>query len=287
MYKFLLAFPQGKAKALTLSYDDGVDTDIRLIGLLEKYNIKCTFNISSGLFSEESAVRAEDQIHFRLPESRALTLYRHPLCEVATHGYIHPFYNKLPPSAVMCDILDDRRGLENLFGKIIRGHAYPYGAFNDTIIDIFDRAGIAYARTTKASHSFSLPRQWLSWDPTCHHADPGLPELTDRFVGGKVGNNEDGWLFYLWGHTYEFRRDDNWNIIETFLEKVAGCEDIWFASNMEIFEYVTAWRSLVVSANGKMVQNPTATDVWIKTCALSSKPTEIIQIPAGETITLV
>ena len=64
-----LLFPEGKEKALTLSYDDGVDTDIRFIELLEKFNIKCTFNINSGCFSPEGSVRPESQVHFRLSES--------------------------------------------------------------------------------------------------------------------------------------------------------------------------------------------------------------------------
>lgn len=39
-------FPQGKKKALTLSYDDGVTQDERLIGLMQRYGIKGTFNIN-------------------------------------------------------------------------------------------------------------------------------------------------------------------------------------------------------------------------------------------------
>ena len=37
-------------KALTFSYDDGVTQDKRLIKILNKYGLKCTFNINSGLF---------------------------------------------------------------------------------------------------------------------------------------------------------------------------------------------------------------------------------------------
>ena len=282
MFKMLVAFPGGKDKALTMSYDDGVDTDMRLIEWMEKVGAKCTFNLNSGLFAAETAVRAEDQVHFRLPKSRVATLYRHPLCEVATHGSIHPFYHKLPTSSILCDILDDRRALEELFGRIIRGHAYPYGAFNDTVIEALQQAGIVYARTTGAHRSFILPQDWLRWDPTCHHNNPQLPELTERFVTQKVGRDEDGWLFYLWGHTYEFRKDNNWNIMKTFLETVSQGKDIWFATNIEVYEYLTAWRSLVTSADGRILYNPTATDVWIKTCERSSKPTETIKIPAGE-----
>lgn len=34
-----MRFPQGRAKALTLSYDDGVEQDIRLIEILNRHGL--------------------------------------------------------------------------------------------------------------------------------------------------------------------------------------------------------------------------------------------------------
>lgn len=39
----------GKKKAFTLSYDDGVTQDVRLIEMFNKYNLKATFNLNSEL----------------------------------------------------------------------------------------------------------------------------------------------------------------------------------------------------------------------------------------------
>ena len=41
-----MLFPDAKQKALTLSYDDGVVQDIRLMEILNKNGIKATFNIN-------------------------------------------------------------------------------------------------------------------------------------------------------------------------------------------------------------------------------------------------
>ena len=38
-------FPGGKAKAVTLSYDDGSNDDAKLLDIIDKYGIKCTFNL--------------------------------------------------------------------------------------------------------------------------------------------------------------------------------------------------------------------------------------------------
>lgn len=258
--KATLLFPNGREKALTLSYDDGVNTDIRFIELMKKYNVKCTFNINSGLFGPEAE---PDKDIFALSEKKAREVYDDELIEVATHGYTHPYFDRQPTAQCMLEILKDRQSLEKLFGRIIRGHAYPYGKYNDEVVEILKSAGIAYARTTTATHDFTIPSDWLRLHPTCHHADTELFSLTDRFIEGEIGNG-DGWLFYLWGHTFEFERDENWYIIEEFFEKIAGREDIWYATNIEVYEYVEAYKKLIYSADADMADNPTNTDIWVK-----------------------
>ena len=279
--RHFLVFPGGKSKALTLSYDDAVDTDIDMIRLMEKYGIKCTFNINAGMFNKEGAVRPEQVLHFRLSKSKVKETYDHPLCEVATHTYTHPHLVDVPESVLMKEILEDRLVLEEMFGGVIRGHAYPFGDYNDTVVDIWQKSGIVYGRTVKATHGFDLPTDWMRWNATCRHKDPMLMELTDRFVNEAVGDFEHGHLFYVWGHTYEFRVDDNWNLIEEFFEKVSNNEDIWYATNIEIYEYVSAWRGLVYSADGTTAYNPAATDVWVKTAG------KVVAVPAGKTVCLV
>ena len=45
MIKSVLLFPGFKTKALTFSFDDGIDSDIETLELLKKYDIKATFNL--------------------------------------------------------------------------------------------------------------------------------------------------------------------------------------------------------------------------------------------------
>ena len=69
-------------------------------------------------------------------------------------------------------------------------------------------------------------------------------------------------MFYLWGHSYEFPINNNWDVIEKFAEYAGGHDHIWYATNIEIYDYVMAYKSLVTSYNKKMVYNPSALDVW-------------------------
>lgn len=87
-------------------------------------------------------------------------------------------------------------------------------------------------------------------------------------------------LFYLWGHSYEFNNDDNWNVIEDFASYIGNREDIWYATNIEICHYVKAFDSLHFGANGTFVYNPSAIDVY-----LNDFSGEVI-VPAGETVKL-
>jgi peptidoglycan/xylan/chitin deacetylase (PgdA/CDA1 family) len=262
MSSLFMRFPGHKAKALTLSYDDGVEQDIRLISILKKHGIKCTFNINSGIFSPEGTIFPEGQIHRRLSEKAVVDLYKDSGHEVAVHGLTHPFLEQLPSNIASYEITQDRRNLEKLFGTIIRGMAYPFGTFSDEVVAVLKACGIVYSRTVMDTEDFRLPTDWLRLPATCHHNNPRLNELVDRFVTEKP--RWAPWLFYLWGHSYEFEADDNWNIIEDFCAKVGGRDDIWYATNIEIYDYMNAHNQLQFSVDASMVHNPTSTTLFFE-----------------------
>ena len=283
--KLFMCFPEGKRKALTLSYDDGVQQDVRFLETLNKYGIKCTFNLNSRYYETDERTYKEGQIHRPMGKIAALEVYKQAIKdghEVAVHGYTHPFWEQLPSDVMTYDILRDRERLEELFGGIIRGAAYPYGTHSDETAAVLAKCGICYCRTTVSTEKFSLPSDWLKLPATCHHINPKLPELTEKFVTGDPGKNSNHkpWLFYLWGHTYEFESGNNWEIIERFCEKIGNRDDIWYASNIAIYDYIQAYNSLRYSLRGNVIHNPTAIDVWV------DREGTIYKVGAGETLTL-
>jgi len=70
-------------------------------------------------------------------------------------------------------------------------------------------------------------------------------------------------LFYVWGHSFEFHRENNWNVMEEFLDRISGLDDVWYATNIEIKDYITAYRSLKVTADQTAVLNCSAIPVWL------------------------
>ena len=45
----------------------------------------------------------------------------------------------------------------------------------------------------------------------------------------------------MWGHSYEFENNNNWVILKNFCKTAGGREDIWYATNIEICDYISAF----------------------------------------------
>ncbi len=277
MGNLFMRFPEGKAKAFTLSYDDGVEQDIKFIEMIDKYGLKATFNLNAGCYAPEGTVFEAGRIHRRLTKSAATNIYNKNGHEVATHAYTHPFLEQLSSANVCCELIKDREVLENQFGTIVRGHAYPYGTYSDTVVECLKNCGIVYARTTRATHKFDVPADWLRLHPTCHHDDAQVIELLNSFVGMSP---RDAKLFYLWGHTYEFEDKNNWEHMEDICRIISGKADIWYANNIDIYNYVQAYKSLVFAADNSYVSNPSAVTVYF------NYNDKNYSVAAGETIKL-
>ena len=140
--------------------------------------------------------------------------------------------------------------------------AYPFGTYHDDVVDVLCTLGLVYARTVESSRGFVIPRDWLRLRPTCHHDDPELMTLLDRFLA--LNPYDEPRLFYLWGHSYEFEQHGNWDVIERFAQAAGGRQDVWYATNIEVHDYVWAYRQLRFSADGLIVHNPTAATIWLK-----------------------
>ena len=258
----ILRFPQGKTRAFTMSYDDGVIQDRRLIDLMESHGVKGTFNLNSGAFGQVDQYSHLRVKHQKILQDQVSELYSN--MEVATHTVTHPDLSQLPSGTVLYEVLADRQKLEQLTGKLVRGHAYPFGTYHASVMALLHSAGIAYARTVKSTHSFALPEDFLEWNPTCHHDDPRLMELAEQFLQQEPNGNRRVKLFYLWGHAYEFDNNDNWDVIEAFLDRISGQADVWYATNLEIASYLEAASMLQYSADGMLIYNPSCTAVWIR-----------------------
>lgn len=272
-----MLFPQGKKRALTFSYDDATIYDKKLVALMNQYGMKGTFNLNAGLFSDKHIgnVDGKEIDFFRIDAEEVKALYEGH--EVASHTFTHPSLTEVEESVGTEEVLKDKKVLEELVGYPVTGFAYPYGAYSGEVKDLLAECGIVYARTVCSTEGFACPEDFLEWHPTCHHDNPKLMELADKFC------KEDDMaakLFYIWGHSFEFHRYENWKKIEDLFRYMQERkEEIWLATNMEIMNYVQAYRGLQWSENEKTVTNPSNLELWF---AVNN---EVYCIGGGETIT--
>ena len=265
-YQFL-RFPDGKPKAVTLSYDDGCAADVRFADTVTRYGLKCTFNLNSATLRGVRSLSKETVEEHFLNQGH----------EIAVHGAFHRAEGTLRPIEGIQDVLNCRLELEETYGRIIRGMAYPdsgitrmsNGASYETVKQYLTELDIAYARSLGADNdSFMLPTDWHNWIPTAHHTNPRLMEWIEKFVELDLSSlyiaAQHPRLFYLWGHAFEFDHNDNWALLNEIGEKLGGKEDIWYATNMEIYAYVEAYHALIYSADGKRIYNPTLHTIWFE-----------------------
>lgn len=223
-------------KLFTLSFDDGTVQDIRLVGLLNRYGLKCTFNLNSGLFGTHHRIIHDgiDCDHTEIEAAQVHDLYAGH--EVAVHTLTHPNLLNLDKEQIIREVDGDRKALEALCGYPVVGMAYPGGPFyNEFVIGtIVENTPIRYARTTNAHHTFALPGRLMEWRPTCKFEDEALFDLADRFI---TEEPETDTLFYVWGHSFEFDKYQSWDRTERFCEKMSGRTDITYVTNAGVLPY--------------------------------------------------
>lgn len=285
MLKVYKAFPGGKHKVLTMSYDDGKLEDERLVAIFNKYGIKGTFNLNSGLIDD--GIRIKPELWKELYKGH----------EVATHTLTHPTIDRCPNVEIIQEYLDDRKFIESIMGYPVLGHAYPNGSYSKRVEDIMRSIGIKYGRiigdnfaNVKLANTvsdisvvgdedgFSLPTDFMEWKPTCHH-NHGLLEFGQKFKA--LNKKQYLYMMYVWGHSYEFTRDNNWELMEEFCKMMSDCDDIWYATNIDIVNYMEVCDRLVFAADLSFVYNPSAASAW-----LAIDNDIVIEVKGGATVKL-
>lgn len=262
-------YPLGKRKALTFSYDDGQIFDKRLAELLRSHGMKGTFHLNSGKLGIQ---RGKD--HYVSPEELGEIYAGH---EIACHGVEHRNLPTITPQQMVIELEEDRKTLEKLTGGMVQGMSYAFGSYNETVKNIAQSLGIKYSRTVGDTGYFFPPSDFLEWNPTCHHNN-NLLQLGDQFLD--VPGFYELPVMYVWGHSFEFGWSDDWSVIEAFVEKMAYKDDIWYATNIEICNYLQAVYRQEFSADGTVMHNPTALSIWVSTEG------GLVEVKPGETTML-
>jgi len=231
-----------------MSYDDGRVADRRLVSIFNKNGIKGTFHLNAGLMERGDHITAD--------EAKELYVGH----EISCHTFTHPTIARCPNELIIQQVMEDRKKLEDIAGYPVRGLSYPNGSHDKRIRELLPFCGIEYSRTVGGTGGYSIPEDFLAWTATCHHRD--CMKYAQAFV--ELHKRQYLYMLYVWGHSYEFDNNNNWELIEQFCEFIGKRDDIWYATNIEIVDYLKACNNLKYSASCDFVYNPSVQTVWLE-----------------------
>jgi hypothetical protein len=275
-----MLFPEGKTKALILSYDDGRIQDRQLVKLMNKYKLIGTFHLNS------NKLGANDY----LSKTEIKELFTGH--EVSVHSFNHPNLTTLSKIDIVYEVIEDRKELERLMNYPVRGMAYPFGNNNDAVLDAISGLGIEYARTVDDTYNFKIPENFLKWNPTIHqfakaYWEPNNPENDAKELAHFYQTINDFLqtkelaLLDVWGHSWEMGTDQKkWDETEIFFKKIANNPSIHYTSQIDVVDYINAFMNLKFSVDKKIVYNPSSTTLFFnfdgKTYSISSGQTIVL-----------
>ncbi len=199
-------------KIFLISFDDGTIWDKRFVELLNKYGMKATFNLNSGL--EDFVWHYEDRFPIRR-QVLADTIAQYQGHEVASHSLHHHWLNTLTPPQLSREVGEDCAAIKALFGLKEIGFGVPFTACNKREIRII-RKFVRYIRLSEFSDSFLPP------DDPYHIPIHGLynqPDIRERIV--RFAENQlPVSLFVMAGHSYELEVLDQWAYMEDLLQYI-------------------------------------------------------------------
>ena len=268
-------FPGDKRIAVTTSWDDGRVYDRLIVEAFNEWGLKGTFNLNSGSLTKGAPLGLESGK--RLAVSEVERLFKGH--EVAIHTVSHPFLDRLDCSQIATQVLDDRKALEDLVQYPVRGMAYPYGTYNQQVIEVLRSLGIVYSRTVENRDPCFPPVEPLAWPATMHQFNESpspLPARWESFYERK----QSGRVFFVWGHSYEFADRKDWDALPRLFKPLAGKPDVWYCTNIELFDYHAARQRLVIAANRRTAFNPSALAVTLKADG------RLVDVPPGATVDL-
>jgi len=231
-------------KYFTLSFDDGITQDLRIMEILKKYDVNCcSFNINTGLLgvSWDWVAEATGTIgltHQRFTENE-ITSGVYDGFDVLGHTRTHSVlkdYDYIDRNAVISEVEGCAQDIEALIGTKPVGMAWPNGDayYTDWTIDtVAQYTSCKFARTVTPTYSYSLPTYFLQWNPTCHFIDSKMMTLAEEFVN--MEPTEDS-LFFVWGHGYEFDVNNNYDQLEELIKMMAEADDVILVTNTEFYE---------------------------------------------------
>lgn len=192
------------------SWDDGGALDIKIAGLLKKYNLKGTFYVVFDSIGKNGFLTWEQ---IKMLEQQGF--------DIGSHTVSHPSDLKtLYEEQLHFEIQNSKDMIEAALGHSISKFCYPRGRYDDRVKAMVIRAGYTEARTTgkpgitKAEDKFALPGTIHIFQRP-EYGEKTLVQFAKETID-KV--KKEGSYCNIWGHSSEINKFSLWGVLEEILK---------------------------------------------------------------------
>ena len=284
-------FPGWVRKSISFTIDDGkLEFDKKFIDIVAPYGIKGTFNVSDFFLDE---MDDEGYRNFYRGFEVANHVNKHPYAFAddveykiidVPHPEDHPvktdafktgtdgvYTVKLPKGwrniadtdTYLRLTRENTEIIKRIFGKEKIGFVWPFGAQNNkALFDALkkeDFYGIRAGIVTEDKTGFSIPQDRTAW--SFNTTNVKLLEIAEKYE--KYPDDGELKTFIFGVHSIDFERAQNWCDLEKFSREYGNRpEEYWYATNVEIFDYEDAVKSLIIT--DEYVENPSEISIYIK-----------------------
>lgn len=234
MLYFNSKFSIGKnMKIVSLSFDDGTIYDKRFIDLLNKYGLKATFNLNSGL--DNFIWYYEDKPIRRLNLEESKDIYNGH--EVASHSLTHPYFSSLDEKRQIQEVEEDILNLEKIFSRKIEGFAFPFIDQTEANIQVVkNNIDLKYIRCSIFTEKI-LPKDRYHVGINALYDDKDIYEKLERYKSNILPNS----LFVIAGHSYEFEVKNDWEKIEKLLKYLKENDELLVLPLIDAIKLIFRW----------------------------------------------
>ena len=242
----------GQSGYITISVDDGHETDLRTADLLDEAGLRATFYIPAT--NPERPVMSHDAIR------DIATRF-----EVGGHTYRHLPLTGFGPDESRREIVDGKAWLEDTAESPVRAFCYPQGKFNAGLARQVEAAGFSCGRTCRlnltappenpylwgvSTQAFSHSRQIQirhaaverNWTGIANYARifRGAVDWEDHFTRAVEQVASHGGIAHLFLHSWEIDEHNDWDKLRRVLTRVRDDFSLVSVTNGELFDQADA-----------------------------------------------
>lgn len=196
-------------------WDDALATDFRLMELLRSLGCTANFAIAPNRHGENRKPNDVRGDYGDIVSKKELKEFAD--FEISNHTANHVDLTVVPINEMKQEVIDGQKSLEDIFQRQINGFCFPYGQYNQDIID-FLKKDYLYARTTRCIKNGRLPllHPTAKWDVEVDN----LLNCNDNLV--------------FWGHTYELTNEESWETVKRLYERLSQDPQVKIVSFTEM-----------------------------------------------------